>query len=54
MDKKHVINCSVSSCEYYKDRKCYADTVSICLNNAVIASDLKETACSTFKCKQLL
>lgn len=53
MEKKHVINCSVSSCEFYKNRKCDADTVTVCLNNTVIASELKETACSTFKCKQL-
>ena len=42
MEKKHVINCSVCSCEYNKSRKCNADDISICLNNSVIASNISE------------
>lgn len=46
------ITCNVLSCFYNENRDCKAKEIEVCLNNSVIASNLHETACKTFKCKQ--
>lgn len=54
MEKKHGISCNVNSCFYNENRGCNAQSIEVCLNNSTIASNLHETACRTFKSKQIL
>lgn len=51
MQKKTEIMCNVHNCVFYKEDRCYADTISVRCDNCVHPTDCHETACGSFRKK---